>query len=64
MAARIRTTNKQILAELERTFLCVLSTVENADPGVLGGWKIGLLINFHVPVIKQGIKRLVLGFIE
>jgi GxxExxY protein len=27
----------------------------------LGGWKIGLSINFHVPVLKQGIKRLVLG---
>ena len=28
----------------------------------LGGWKVGLLINFHVPVLKKGIKRLVLGF--
>lgn len=27
----------------------------------LGGWQVGLLINFHVPVLKQGIKRLVLG---
>ena len=24
----------------------------------LGGWKIGLLINFNVPVLKNGIKRL------
>ena len=30
----------------------------------LGGWKLGLLINFHVPVLKKGIKRLALGFIE
>ena len=30
----------------------------------LGGWKVGLLINFHVPVLKQGIKRLVLGLRE
>jgi GxxExxY protein len=30
----------------------------------LGGWKVGLLINFHVPVLKKGIKRLVLGFAE
>ena len=30
----------------------------------LGGWKVGLLINFNVPVLKQGIKRLVLGFEE
>ncbi len=27
----------------------------------LGGWKLGLLINFNVPVLKQGIKRLVLN---
>ena len=25
----------------------------------LGGWKIGLLINFNVPVLKDGIKRVV-----
>jgi GxxExxY protein len=30
----------------------------------LGGWKAGLLINFHVPVLKRGIKRLVLNFPE
>jgi GxxExxY protein len=30
----------------------------------LGGWKVGLLINFHVAIMKQGIKRLVLGFAE
>jgi GxxExxY protein len=27
----------------------------------LGGWKLGLLINFHVPLLKEGIKRVVLG---
>jgi GxxExxY protein len=25
----------------------------------LGGWKVGLIINFNVPVLKNGIKRLV-----
>ena len=30
----------------------------------LGGWKVGLLMNFNVPVLKQGIKRVVLGFAE
>ena len=25
----------------------------------LGGWAIGLLINFNVPVLRQGIKRMV-----
>jgi GxxExxY protein len=30
----------------------------------LGGWKIGLLINFNVPVLTQGIRRLVNGLEE
>ena len=30
----------------------------------LGGWKVGLLLNFYVPVMKQGIRRLVLGLEE
>ena len=30
----------------------------------LGGWKLGLLINFHVPLLRDGIKRLVLGLEE
>ena len=30
----------------------------------LGGWKVGLLINFHVSVLKQGIRRRVLGLEE
>jgi GxxExxY protein len=28
----------------------------------LGGWNVGLLINFNVPVLKEGIRRKVLGF--
>ena len=27
----------------------------------LGGWKVGLLINFNVPLLKDGIRRRVLG---
>ncbi len=30
----------------------------------LGGWKAGLLINFNVPILKQGIRRKVLGLIS
>ncbi|MGE5647307.1 MAG: GxxExxY protein [Acidobacteriota bacterium] len=30
----------------------------------LGGWKIGLLINFNVSILKEGIRRRVLGFEE
>lgn len=28
----------------------------------LGNWQVGLLINFNVPVLTQGIRRRVLGF--
>lgn len=27
----------------------------------LGRWRLGLLINFHVPLLREGIKRVVLG---
>jgi GxxExxY protein len=30
----------------------------------LGGWKIGLLINFNVPLLKDGIHRLAFGLDE
>ncbi len=30
----------------------------------LGGWKVGLLLNFNVPILKQGIRRLVLDLPE
>lgn len=30
----------------------------------LGGWKVGLLVNFHAPLLKKGIKRIVLGLEE
>jgi GxxExxY protein len=30
----------------------------------LGGWKIGLLINFNVSVLRQGVRRRVLGLEE
>ena len=30
----------------------------------LGGWKLGLLINFHVPLLREGVKRVVFGLDE
>jgi GxxExxY protein len=30
----------------------------------LGGWKLGLLMNFHAPLLRDGIKRVVLGLEE
>ena len=30
----------------------------------LGHWPVGLLINFNVPVLKDGIRRIVCGFSE
>ena len=28
----------------------------------LGGWQMGLLLNFNVPILKKGIRRKVMGF--
>ena len=30
----------------------------------LGGWKIGLLVNFNVPVLRDSIVRRVFGLVE
>lgn len=30
----------------------------------LGGWRLGLLINFNVAVLKSGIRRRILGYEE
>ena len=30
----------------------------------LGGWKVGLLISFNVPYLKQGVRRKVMGLVE
>ena len=30
----------------------------------LGGWKLRLVINFHAPLLREGIKRVVLGLEE
>ena len=30
----------------------------------LGGWNVGLLINFNVPLLRVGLKRIVLGLKE
>ncbi len=30
----------------------------------LGGWPVGLLINFNVPVLKEGIRRKVFNLAE
>src|SRR5215813_5090212 len=56
---------------VERTVVLELKPVEDLQPIhqaqvltylKLGGWPIGLLINFNVPVLKKGIKRLVHDF--
>src|SRR6184192_4441264 len=56
---------------VERTVVLELKTVEGLHPIhqaqlltylKLGGWPIGLLINFNVPMLKKGIKRMVHNF--
>ena len=53
---------------VEKTVVLELKALEGLQPIheaqlltylKLGGWPIGLLINFNVPVLKKGIKRLV-----
>jgi GxxExxY protein len=53
---------------VEKSVVVELKTVEALQPIhqaqlltylKLGGWPIGLLINFNVPVLKKGIKRIV-----
>jgi GxxExxY protein len=53
---------------VEKTVVLELKAVESLQPIheaqlltylKLGGWPIGLLINFNVPVLTKGIKRLV-----
>ena len=53
---------------VEKTVVVELKAVEGLQPIhqaqlltylKLGGWPIGLLINFNVPVLKKGIKRMV-----
>lgn len=53
---------------VEKTVLVELKAVENLQPIHeaqlltylrIGGWPIGLLINFNVPVLRKGIKRMV-----
>jgi GxxExxY protein len=56
---------------VEKTLILELKAVEGLQPIheaqlltylKLGGWSIGLLINFNVPVLKKGIKRIVHNF--
>jgi GxxExxY protein len=53
---------------VENAVVVELKTIESLQPIheaqlltylKLGGWLIGLLINFNVPVLKKGIKRMV-----
>jgi GxxExxY protein len=55
---------------IEKTVVLELKAIEALQPIheaqlltylKLGGWPIGLLINFNVPVLKNGIKRMVNG---
>lgn len=58
---------------VERSIVVELKAVETLQPIheaqmltylKLGGWSVGLLINFNVPVLRRGIKRIVHNFKE
>jgi GxxExxY protein len=63
----------RIDVRVEDTVVLELKAVEALEPVheaqlltdlKLGGWQVGLLMNFHVPVLKDGSRRLVLGLDE
>jgi len=56
---------------VERTVVVELKAIDKLQPIheaqlrtylTLGGWSVGLLMNFNVPVLKDGIKRMVLNY--
>jgi GxxExxY protein len=56
---------------VERAVVVELKAVESLQPIheaqvltylKLGGWTVGLVINFNVPVLRDGIKRVVLNY--
>ena len=56
---------------VEKAIVLELKAVESLQPIhqaqmltylKLGGWTVGLVINFNVPVLKTGIKRVVLNY--
>jgi len=56
---------------VEKAVVLELKTVDTLQPIheaqvltylKLGGWTVGLLVNFNVPVLKNGIKRVVLNY--
>ncbi|MEO6726642.1 MAG: GxxExxY protein [Blastocatellia bacterium] len=58
---------------IENTVVVEIKSVESIHPIFeaqvltymrLGGWKIGLLFNFNVEILKNGIRRFVLGLEE
>lgn len=58
---------------VEKAVVLELKAVESLEPIheaqvltylKLGGWTVGLLINFNKPVLKHGIKRIVLNYKE
>ena len=66
--ARLRISTRFLI---EKTVILELKAVETLQPIheaqlltylKLGGWPIGLLINFNVPILKKGIRRLVNNF--
>ena len=67
-SARLRISTRFLI---EKTVILELKAVETLQPIheaqlltylKLGGWPIGLLINFNVPILKKGIRRLVNNF--
>ena len=57
--------NREVLVEIKAVdALAAINDAQLLTYLRLGGWHIGLIINFNVQVLKQGIRRRVRGFKE
>lgn len=57
--------DNQVLVELKAVdSLLPIYDVQLVTYLKLGGWNVGLIINFNVQLLKQGIRRRVLNFKE
>jgi GxxExxY protein len=57
--------NEEVIVELKS--IDSISPIHEAQALTymrLGNWKVGLILNFNVPILVKGIKRLVLGLKE
>lgn len=57
--------NNEVIVELKSTDnISPIHEAQTLTYMRLGNWKVGLILNFNVPILVKGVKRLVLGLKE